>query len=114
MKSLFLAAILAASLSAFAGRAKTANKTETFAVNGACGMCEVTIEKAAKLPSVAKAEWDVEAKTLTVTYNPQKVTVQDIQRSVAAKGYDTELYTAPDAAYKALHECCQYSGKRAE
>jgi len=109
MKSLLLAALLAASSPAFAGGT---TKTETFAVNGDCGMCEVTIEKAAKLRGVSKADWDVDAKQLTVTYNPKKVTAEDIQRSVAAKGYDTELFAATEASYKALPQCCQYSGKR--
>lgn len=109
MKSLFFAAFLAASSPAFAGGT---TKTDTIAVNGDCGMCEATIEKAAKLRGVSKADWDADAKRLIVTYNPEKVTPEGIQRSIAAKGYDTELFVATEASYKALPECCQYSGKR--
>ena len=80
MKSLFLAALLAASFPAFAGGP---TKTDTITVNGDCGMCEATIEKAAKLRGVSAANWDADAKKLTVTYNPKKVTSEDIQRMSA-------------------------------
>ena len=109
VKSIFLAALLAASAPAFAAGT---TKTDTIAVNGDCGMCEIKIEKAAKLRGVSTADWDADAKQLIVTYNPKKVTPEDIQRSVAAQGYDTELFTATEASYKALPQCCQYSGKR--
>lgn len=108
MKHFLLAALIAASTPAFAGGT---TKTDTFAVNGDCGMCEETIEKAAMLPGVEKAEWDMDAKTLVVTYNPEKVKPDAILRSIAAEGYDTEKYTATEASYKALPQCCQYNRK---
>lgn len=108
MKSIILAGLLAVSSSALAGGT---TRTETFAVNGDCGMCEETIEKAAKRRGVSKADWDADAKTLVVTYNPKKVTPDDILRSIAAKGYDTEKFTASDASYEALPRCCQYNRK---
>jgi copper chaperone CopZ len=108
MKHFILAAFLAASTSALAGGT---TKTDTFAVNGDCGMCEVTIEKAAKLPGVSSADWDADAKTLIVRYSPKKVTPDDILRSIAKEGYDTEKFTATDASYKALPQCCQYDRK---
>ncbi len=108
MKHILFAALFAASTPAFAGGT---TKTETIKVNGDCGMCEETIEKAAKLPGVQKAEWDMDAKRLTITYNPKKVTLEAVQKSIAAKGYDTEMFTATDAAYKSLPQCCQYNRK---
>ena len=108
VKHLLLAALLAAFTAAFAGGT---TKTDTIKVNGDCGMCEETIEKAAMLPGVEKAEWDMDAKRLTLTYNPKEVTLEAVQKSIAAKGYDTEMFKATDAAYQLLPQCCQYNRK---
>lgn len=108
MKHILLAFLLAASCPAFAS---DSTKTETIKVNGDCGMCEATIEKAAMLPGVEKAEWDMDAKRLTLTYDPSKVTLEAVQKSIAAEGYDTEMFMATGANYKALPQCCQYNRK---
>lgn len=83
-------------------------KTETFKVSGNCGMCEATIEKAAKVDGVTKADWNQKTKMLTLVYNPAKVKSDDIQKKIAAVGYDTPKYKAPDKVYNALHSCCKY------
>ena len=44
-------------------------KTETIPVSGNCGMCKGKIEKAAKSAGASDANWDVDAKMLTVKYN---------------------------------------------
>ena len=107
MKSIkFLSTILFLTISSmiFAGN----NKTEAIKVSGNCDMCKTTIEKAAKITGVTKALWDKKTKVLTVVYNPDKVTSDDIQKKVAASGYDTPKFKAPDKAYNALHSCCKY------
>lgn len=83
-------------------------KTETFKVSGNCNMCKATIEKAAKSAGVTKADWDVKAKVISVTYDPSKVKAEDIHKKIAASGYDTEKVKASDAAYNKLHSCCKY------
>ncbi len=92
-----------------AGMAQADKKTETFKVYGNCEMCKSTIEGALKKKEgVLSKKWDVKAKTLTVTYDPAKINIQQIGQKVATVGYDNEYATAPDEKYKKLHQCCQY------
>jgi copper chaperone CopZ len=86
----------------------TSSKTETIKVSGKCEMCKSSIEKAAKIDGVSKAEWNKDSKLLTLAYNPSKVTSDAVQKSIATVGYDTEKFKATDAAYKSLPSCCQY------
>jgi periplasmic mercuric ion binding protein len=86
----------------------TSSKTETIKVSGKCEMCKSSIEKAAKIDGVSKAEWNKDSKLLTLAYNPSKVTSDAVQKSIAMVGYDTEKFKATDAAYKSLPSCCQY------
>ena len=84
------------------------DKTESFKVAGNCSMCKDRIEKAAKIEGVSKAEWDSEKHLLTVTYNPAKVKVEDLQKKVAAVGHDTEKFKSDDKIYDKLPGCCKY------
>lgn len=86
----------------------TSVKTETLKVSGNCNMCKATIEKAAKVGGVTKAVWDVNTKNLSLTYDPSKVTVDQIGKKIAAAGYDNAKVKADDKAYNALSGCCQY------
>jgi hypothetical protein len=43
-----------------------------------------------------------------VNYDAAKTSSLDIQKSIAAVGYDTQDVKADDAAYKKLPKCCQY------
>ena len=90
------------------GKNDTNPRTETIKVQGACGMCETRIEKAAKLDGVSKADWDKATKTLTVVYDPSKVTNDDIQKKIASVGHDTEKFKADDKVYDGLPGCCKY------
>jgi hypothetical protein len=95
----------------FASIAQTA-KTENIKVWGNCGMCKKTIETAAKEAGAAEANWNTETKILAVSYTSTSNS-QKIQKAVAASGYDTQDFTAPDEAYNKLHECCKYDRKGA-
>lgn len=83
-------------------------KTEVLAVSGNCSSCEHRIEKAAYIKGVKRAEWDKETKKLTVTYKPSKTSKEDILKSVAASGHDSEEFTADEDAYSKIPECCKY------
>lgn len=112
-QSIFLGlfTLLFISIQGFAQKSKTT--TENIKVWGNCGMCKKTIETAAKSAGVTEANWNEETKVLAVTYNSSKVNNQKIQKAVAAVGYDTQDFTAPDEVYFKLHECCQYDRKAA-
>jgi len=89
-----------------------ATKTETIKVWGNCGSCKARIEKTAKVDGVSKALWDAKTQLLTLTYDPSKVKVEDIQKKIAAVGHDTEMFKADDKAYGALPGCCKYDRKK--
>jgi len=83
-------------------------KTETFKVWGNCDMCKARIEKAAKIDGVSKAEWNKDTKILTFSYNPSVISIDNIQKRIAAVGHDTEKYKADIKAYNSLPGCCKY------
>lgn len=85
--------------------------SDSIIVNGNCGMCKKTIEKSALGAGAATAFWDRKAKVLKVEFDSEKTNNETIQKAVAASGYDTESFTAPDEAYAKLHKCCLYDRK---
>jgi periplasmic mercuric ion binding protein len=113
MKSvkLFVAAVLLVFVSS-ALFAQGTTKTENIKVWGNCEMCKTRIEKAAKVDGVTKADWSDETKTLALVYNPAKVSIDDIQKKIAAVGHDTEKYKGDDKAYSKLPDCCKYDRKK--
>ena len=82
--------------------------TETFKVNGNCGMCKTSIEKAAKSAGAQKADWNKDTKELTVTYTTASTNAAKIQQKVAEVGYDNFGFTATTESYDKLPGCCKY------
>lgn len=84
-------------------------KTVTFKVYGNCGMCEKTIEGSlADLEGVEKADWNKDSKMMEVTFDEEKISLDEIKKKIVAVGYDTEDLKADEKTYDALHGCCQY------
>lgn len=84
-------------------------KTETFAVSGNCEMCQARIEKAAKsVMGVVKANWNVESKKMTVTFEPSKAKLKDVQNAIAKAGHDNGTFKTGEKTYNDLPACCQY------
>lgn len=78
-------------------------------VYGNCGMCESRIEKAASdLNGVIVADWSRDTKMLRLKYDPEKVSVEEVEKAIAAVGHDTENHRASDAVYDDLPGCCLY------
>ena len=105
IKLFFLLAITA-SVSIVAEAQKTAS--ETFKVNGNCGMCETKIEKAAMDAGASFAEWDMENKVIFVKYSTKSSNLAKIQKGIADVGYDNAGAKAADGSYNKLHACCKY------
>ena len=82
--------------------------TESIYVNGKCGMCKNRIQKAVKMEGISEATWNKETRMLLISYNPNKITNDEIQKKVAAVGHDTEKYKAEDTVYEKLPGCCHY------
>lgn len=85
--------------------------TSTFKVWGNCEMCKETIEGSLKVDGIAKADWNVDSKIITVSYDDKKISLDQIQKNIASVGYDNEKYKGDDKAYGELPGCCQYDRK---
>jgi mercuric ion binding protein len=86
----------------------------SFKVWGNCDQCQATIEKAAALPGVSNVSWNEKSRLLKFAMDTSQTSDDAVLKAVAAAGYDNERYTADNAAYTALSECCQYERKADE
>lgn len=105
MKSIILTILLGLALTNYA---QSTTKTATFVVKGNCEDCKSVIENAADIKGVKLLTWNTKTKIASVTYQSDKTTLETIQKAIADKGYDTELYKGNDKAYKRLPKCCRY------
>ena len=81
----------------------------TFGVRGNCGMCKMTIEKAANsVEGVSSAVWDVDQKKIDISFDDGKIDAVVIHTAIAASGYDTEQVAGNEEAYDGLPGCCKY------
>lgn len=86
----------------------TMDSTTSFKVRGVCEMCKNRIEKVLKIKGVENAEWDIDTKILSLTYNHSKISLDEVHTRLADAGHDTELKKSKEATYKALPDCCHY------
>lgn len=111
MKKIFSFIALPMALLSAGSALAQAQQTDRFKVSGNCEMCKERIEKAAALPGVSSAVWDVKTKQMKVTYDAAKIKNEAIQQKIAAAGHDTEKQKTTQAVYDKLPECCQYERK---
>ena len=105
MKNIILSFIFLMAISFTSCSNKSKNQTSTtsevskeitpkeisFGVRGNCGMCKTTIEKAAtNLDGVSSASWNVDQKTIVVSFDSSSMNEMSIHDAIAASGYDTE------------------------
>jgi copper chaperone CopZ len=83
--------------------------TEEFHVKGVCDQCKTRIENAAYIKGVKHCEWNKESQKLSVTYNPAKVDLIKIHKSIAEAGHTTDKVEASEEAYHKLPKCCAYN-----
>ena len=89
---------------------KPGNLTETavLGTSAQCDMCRMKIEaKLNDVKGIKTASLDIRSKKLTVKYNPEKTTLDEIKKSVSDLGYDVEDMKANEVAHKNLPGCCQ-------
>ena len=80
-----------------------------FRVAGNCSQCKSRIEKAVTtVQGVKFARWNKSTKMLKVALVTGTVTVDSLQRRIAAVGHDTDTYKATDEVYGSLPACCLY------
>ena len=104
---LFAAVIFSMITISFTANAEV--KKTSFKVSGNCGMCENTIETAAKaVKGVTSADWDKKTKKMVLSFDTNKTTLDAIHKAIAKSGYDTDKVKADDSVYEKLHSCCKY------
>jgi periplasmic mercuric ion binding protein len=73
-----------------------------------CEMCKARIEKAVnRLDGIKKSDLDVESKVLTVSYNPDDITLEKIRETLNRTGYDADDTKADPRGYAKLPKCCK-------
>lgn len=84
-------------------------QTDTLKVSGNCGMCEKRIVGAVSVKGVKSAQWNMESQILTIKYDADKVTLDELEQKISKAGHDTPNYQADEKVYQSLHHCCQYT-----
>lgn len=110
IQSVIIIAVL--SLFSLQASAQKNIQTSTFKVWGNCEMCKKNIETALDVKGVKSAEWNIDTKVATVTFDSTKITIGQIHKLIADAGYDTETEKGSDKAYGDLAPCCQYKRKQ--
>lgn len=109
LASLLCGALMFSGVAGEQAYGKSKPQTMSVKVSGNCGMCKKRIESTLKDASgVESATWDKKTKVLTVTYQPDSTTPEQIKEKVVASGHDLEDVKAKDEVYEELPECCQY------
>lgn len=110
MKFLFNIGTALFMMFAFAGNAQIKNTvTENLVVYGNCDRCKTAIENAGAIKNTASIVWNKDTHIAAVTYDKTKTNSDAMLKRIALAGYDSDKYLAPDDAYAALPECCQYT-----
>lgn len=108
MKLKIIVAVTCAVISFTASAQRKNIKTETFKVYGTCIQCKNRIEKTLDDLGTYKANWSVETKILTVSYDSTKISKTKFEKQLAVAGHDTEAFQADEKSYKSLPKCCYY------
>ncbi|NNC82215.1 MAG: heavy-metal-associated domain-containing protein [Flavobacteriales bacterium] len=109
MKTIFRTLLLAAILFVAPSIQAQDKIVETsFTVSGVCGMCEDRIEKAVDVKGVKYADYDLDTQTLSIIFNTQRITEEEIHQLLNEVGHDTERSMATDEQYNTVHACCKY------
>jgi outer membrane receptor for ferrienterochelin and colicins len=108
MKLKYIITVLLAVINLTVSAQKKNIKTETFKVYGTCEQCKKRIETALTDIRVYKANWSIETKMLTVSYDSTRLSTTKISKKLASVGHDTEEYQADENTYNSLPKCCYY------
>ncbi len=108
MKLKYIIAVVLVMINLTATAQKKNIKTESFKVYGTCIQCKNRIETALADINVYKANWSIETKMLTVSYDSVKLSKTKISKKLASVGHDTEEFQADENTYNSLPKCCYY------
>lgn len=86
-------------------------ETAVIQTSAQCGECKEKIETALlEINGVSSAKLDMKTKKVTVVYNPDKVTLDQIKSAISKTGYDADDVKADATAYQNLPACCKKGG----
>ena len=112
MLKLVMPAFMGVSMLMSCGSSQTTNDSlakAEFKVYGNCGMCEKRIEGSLKgVSGISYADWDQTSKMIIISYESEKISIDEMKVKIAGVGYDTESHRAKESVYSKLPECCQY------
>ncbi len=112
MPLFFLLAVIA--ITASCGMTKngaSVKQTISIQTNAQCGDCRERIEEELNFTKgVIFAELDMETKELTVKYNSNKISPDEIRQQIASIGYAADDVEPVKKAQAALSKCCQPGG----
>ncbi len=84
----------------------------TIKTSAVCEMCKKKIEGGVKkLEGVQQATLALGNQQLKVKYEPNKVTLEQIKKTISALGYEADEVKADPAAYSKLPGCCKLDSK---
>lgn len=89
------------------------NKSEKAEIltSAICEMCKETIEYELTFTKGIKfVELDTDSKIVTVEFNPKKISVEDIRKSISGVGYNADSVKRDPKAYANLPFCCRDGG----
>lgn len=81
---------------------------DTLTVEGVCKMCKERIETAAYVKGVKFAQWNQETDQLSIAYKSDKVSKEDIVKSILQAGHSVDGTAPEDENYSSLPNCCRY------
>ncbi len=110
MKIFIILITLAVCSSKINGQTKSFAKDTSIAITvlGNCGQCKQRIEQAVDIKGVKAADWNIDSKILSVTYNPFVISSDKIQQKIIDAGHDTRFKKAKEIVYNSLPACCLY------
>lgn len=87
-----------------------------FFVEGACEECKDLIEASlVDTEGIAASQWDSKTSILSVSYDVNRLSEDDIQQKISDAGFNTQFFDANPEARDQLPACCRESiGKRLE
>jgi periplasmic mercuric ion binding protein len=85
--------------------------TSQIQTNAQCGDCKERIEgKLNYIKGIKFAELDDQTKIVTVKYDPGKIELLTIKKTIAKIGYDADEVKAAREDVEKLPKCCQPNG----
>lgn len=83
-------------------------ETAEIQTSAVCNTCKMTLTKAFKdVEGVKWSRLDLGNKVMTIKYDPETISLEELQAIIVKTGYDADGQTGDQVAHDALPYCCQ-------